>query len=118
MGDADILAFIHGVGKGRSQNLLEWLERNLPHQAPVFARKFGVPVDGTFVPQLVKPRGGNDGCRAEAGVKQEWSQKLHGDNTLLHVSGLSPGLAKTGAASLWCPASRGLLQGRSEKSRC
>ena len=94
MGDADILTCIHGVGKGRSHNLLEWLERNLPHQASVFARKFGVPVDGTVVPQLVKPRGGDDGCMAsendEAEVKQEWSQKLHGDNTLLHVSGLSP----------------------------
>ena len=49
MGDADFLTFIHGVGKGRSQDLLEWLERNLPHQASVFARKFGVPVDGPAV---------------------------------------------------------------------
>ena len=82
MGDADILTFIHGVGKGRTHNLLEWLERNLPHQASEFARKFGVLVDGTFAPQLVKPRGGDDGGRAlendGAGVKQEWSQKLHG----------------------------------------
>ena len=82
MGDADILMFIHGVGKGRSQYLLEWLERNLPHQASVFARKLGVPVDGTCVPQLVKPRGSDHVCRAlendEAEVKQEWSPKLHG----------------------------------------
>ena len=53
----------------------------------------GVPVDGTVVPRLVKPSDGDDDRRAlenEAGVKQEWSQKWHGGNTLLHVSGLSP----------------------------